>query len=68
MRAGAVYGYRGMIREVLQAIQRELDAAPTVLATGGDAALIAAGLPEVREVIADLTLEGIHLIGERNLA
>ena len=67
MRAGAVYGYRGMIREVLQAIQRELDAAPTVLATGGDAALIAAGLPEVHEVIADLTLEGIRLIGERNL-
>ena len=36
-------------------------------ATGGDAALIAAGLPEVHEVIADLTLEGIRLIGERNL-
>jgi len=68
MRSGAVHGYRGMIREVLLAIQRELDTAPTVLATGGDATLIAAGLPEVREVIPDLTLEGIHLIGERNLS
>ncbi len=67
MRSGAVYGYRGMIREVLQAIQRELDAVPTVLATGGDATLIADGLPEVSEVIADLTLEGIRLIGERTL-
>ena len=68
MRSGAVHGYRGMIREVLLAIQRELDTAPTVLATGGDANLIAAGMPEVREVIPDLTLEGIHLIGERNLS
>lgn len=68
MRSGAVHGYRGMIREVLQAVQRELDAVPTVLATGGDATLIAAGLPEVREVVPNLTLEGIRLIGERNLS
>ncbi len=68
MRSGAVYGYRGMIREVLQSIQRELDGTPMVLATGGDATLIAAGLPEISEVIGDLTLEGIRLIGERNLA
>ena len=57
-----------MIREVLQSIQRELDGTPMVLATGGDATLIAAGLPEISEVIGDLTLEGIRLIGERNLA
>ena len=68
MRSGAVYGYRGMIREVLQSIQRELDGTPMVLATGGDATLIAAGLPEISEVIGDLTLEGIRLIGEHNLA
>ena len=68
MRSGAVHGYRGMIREVLQAVHRELDGTPTVLATGGDASLIAAGLPEISEVIGDLTLEGIRLIGERNLA
>ena len=67
MRSGAVHGYRGMIREVLQAVHRELDGTPKVLATGGDAALIAAGLPEISEVIGDLTLVGIHLIGERNL-
>jgi type III pantothenate kinase len=38
-----------------------------VVATGGDAALIARGLPEVQEVVPDLTLQGIDLIGRRNL-
>lgn len=68
MRAGAVYGYRGMIREILQAIQGELHDTPTIVATGGDAALISRGLPEVREVIPNLTLDGIRLIGLRNIA
>lgn len=67
MRAGAVYGYRGMIREILEAVRRELDTTPTVVATGGDAALIARGLPEVEEVLPDLTLVGIDQIGRRNL-
>lgn len=67
MRAGAVLGYRGLIREILQAIRRELEGDPKVVATGGDAPLIAEGLPEVREVLPDLTLEGIRLIGEANI-
>ena len=67
MRSGAVYGYRGMVREVLRAIRSELDENPTVIATGGDASLIAAGLPEIIEVVRNLTLRGIYLIGERNL-
>ena len=68
MRAGAVFGYRGMIREILQAIGRELEADPKVVATGGDASLIAEGLPEVNEVVPNLTLDGIKLIGERNIS
>ena len=67
MRAGAVYGYRGMIREILEAVRRELDADPKVVATGGDAALITSDLPEVIEVVPNLTLDGIDLIGRRNL-
>lgn len=68
MRAGAVYGYRGMIREILQRICGELEGDPNIVATGGDAALIAEGLPEVHEIIPNLTLEGIQLIGERNIS
>ena len=67
MRAGAVYGYRGMIREILQCICGELEGDPNIVATGGDATLIAEGLPEVHEIIPNLTLEGIQLIGERNI-
>jgi type III pantothenate kinase len=67
MRVGAVYGYRGLIREILQAVCRELSEEPTVIATGGDAELIAQGLPEVAEVDAALTMHGIKLIGEGNL-
>ena len=67
MQVGAVYGYRGMIREILSAIHGELDCETTVVATGGDAPLIAAGLPEVSEVVSNLTLEGIRLIGIENL-
>ena len=68
MRSGAVHGYRGMVRGVLRAIRNELDETPTVIATGGDASLIAAGLPEIMEVVQNLTLRGIYLIGMRNLA
>lgn len=67
MRAGAVLGYRGVIREILAAIRRELPGPPRVLATGGDAPLIARSLPEVDDIVPDLTLLGIRLIGEQNL-
>ena len=68
MRSGAVHGYRGLVREVLQVIQDELDEVPTVLATGGDAQLIASGLPEIMEFVRDLTLQGTYLVGQQNLA
>jgi len=50
MLAGAVYGYRGMVRQILQEIGKELGITRRlpVVATGGYAELIAAGLPEMR--------------------
>lgn len=65
MRAGAVIGYRGLVREILAAIRAELDQPALAVATGGDAALIAAGVPEIDAVDADLTLAGIDLVGRR---
>ena len=66
MLAGAVYGYRGLVREILREISRELEveAVPTV-ATGGYADLIATPLEEIDEVYPNLTLEGIRIVGER---
>lgn len=65
--AGAAIGYRGMIRGILEALRRELPAGPLQLvATGGDAGWITAGLGESVVVDADLTLQGLRLVG--NLA
>jgi type III pantothenate kinase len=63
--AGAAIGYRGMVRGILQALGRELQHAQKlrVIATGGDAAWIAAGLPEIEFVEPDLTLHGLRLVG-----
>jgi type III pantothenate kinase len=63
MLVGAVHGYRGLIRGLLVELKRELRAEKLpVVATGGYAKLIAAKLPEISAVAADLTLEGLRLI------
>ena len=41
MQSGAVYGYRGLVKEILARLEGELGVRPAVVATGGDAALIA---------------------------
>jgi type III pantothenate kinase len=69
MLAGAVYGYRGLVRQILREIAKELGAPKKlpVVATGGYAELIAAGLPEIEVVKPDLTLDGLRIIGALNL-
>ncbi|MCC7518172.1 MAG: type III pantothenate kinase [Verrucomicrobiae bacterium] len=71
MRVGAVIGYRGLIRGVLQAIARALGkrlgrGGLKVVATGGGAKLIAAKMPEVTAVAPRLTLDGLRLLYARN--
>jgi type III pantothenate kinase len=63
--AGAAIGYRGMVRGILQALRGELGNPEKlrVVGTGGDAAWIAGGLPEIEIVDADLTLHGLRLVG-----
>jgi type III pantothenate kinase len=67
MQAGAVFGYRGLVREILIRLRAEMSGTPVIVATGGDASLIAKGLPEIDHVDRDLTLEGIRLAAVRNL-
>lgn len=67
MLAGAVFGYRGLVREILSEIRSELGARRLkVVATGGYAELIAAGVDEINEVQPNLTLDGLRLIAALN--
>jgi type III pantothenate kinase len=64
MLAGAVYGYRGLVREILGEIRKALGVRRLkVVATGGYAELIASGVKEIAAVHENLTLEGARLIG-----
>jgi type III pantothenate kinase len=68
MLSGAVHGYRGLVKEILGQIRREQfpRRKPRIIATGGDAALIGAGVPIFDVIAPRLTLEGLRLIGRRN--
>jgi type III pantothenate kinase len=70
MLAGAIFGYRGLVREILQRITAEKlwKGKVRVVATGGYARLIAHKLPEVDRVRENLTLEGLRLVGCMNSA
>ena len=68
MLSGAVFGYRGLVREILARIQAEQFPSGKlhVVATGGYARLIAAQLPEITAVRAHLTLEGLRIMANLN--
>lgn len=69
MLAGAIFGYRGLVREILQRIiaEKTWRSQVRVVATGGYAQLIARKLPEVDIVHENLTLEGLRLVGCMNV-
>jgi type III pantothenate kinase len=63
MLVGAVHGYRGLVRELIAELKRELKTKRLpVVATGGYAELIAAKLPEISAIEPNLTLEGLRLV------
>jgi len=68
MMSGAIFGYRGLVREILARITTEAfgKTKARIVATGGYAGLIAARLPEIDQVRPDLTLEGLRIIGNLN--
>jgi type III pantothenate kinase len=68
MLSGAVFGYRGLVREILSQIRVEQFPRKKVhvVATGGYARLIARGLPEMGLVHPNLTLEGLRIVANLN--
>jgi len=69
MLAGAVFGYRGLVREIVARIKVEQFPRKKVcvVATGGYARLIAGALPEIGVVRPHLTLEGLRIVANLNL-
>jgi type III pantothenate kinase len=68
MRSGAVFGYRGLVREILTRIKAEQFSRRkvVVVATGGYARLVADQMPEVAAIHPHLTLEGLRIVGNLN--
>ena len=68
MRSGAIHGYRGLVAEILRQIRAEVASKGRahLIATGGDARLIAGSTGLFPVVAPSLTLEGLRLIGCRN--
>jgi len=68
MLSGAVFGYRGLVREILTQVKAEQFSRKKVhvVATGGYARLIARRLPEIDVVRPNLTLEGLRIVANLN--
>jgi len=68
MLSGAVFGYRGLVREILARIKAEQFPREEVhvVATGGYARLIAGRLPEIGAIRPHLTLEGLRIVANLN--
>jgi type III pantothenate kinase len=68
MRSGAIFGYRGLVREILTQIKTEQFSRKRVaiVATGGYARFIASQLPAVAVIHPHLTLEGLRIVGNLN--
>lgn len=66
MLAGAIYGYRGLVKEILAQLTGEIGESATIIATGGDAALIAKGVTEIHHVDPTITMEGLRFLAVEN--
>src|SRR3954452_3767760 len=68
MRVGAIYGYRGLVREIIQRIREQefRGRRVCVVGTGGYARLIARNFPVINAIEPNLTLEGLRIVANLN--
>jgi type III pantothenate kinase len=68
MRVGAIYGYRGLVREIIERIREQefRGRKVRVVATGGYAQLMARNFPVINAVEPNLTLEGLRIAANLN--
>jgi type III pantothenate kinase len=66
MQSGIYYGYIGLVDGILERLLAEMPDTRMVVATGGQAEMVAEGSRFIRKVDPMLTLVGLRLIYERN--
>ncbi len=64
IQAGIMWGYVGMVKELLLQITTEIEAKPYIIATGGLSGQLKEALPMVNEFNKNATLDGMRLIYE----
>ncbi len=66
IRSGLVYGYVGLVDGMVKRLVSEMDFSPKVIATGGEATVIAKHSETIEEVDHTLTLHGLRIIDGLN--
>ena len=64
IRAGVLFGFIGMVKEILSRIKSELDGSYKIVATGGLSSVIKELNTEYDEINKSLTLEGIRILSQ----
>lgn len=66
MQSGMIFGYVGLVNEIVQRIRREIGTDALVVATGGLSSLIAPECNAIQKIRPTLTLEGLMIIFNLN--
>jgi len=68
IQSGIVYGYFGLVEELLKRVKAEIGDSPKVVATGGFALLIRENTTQIDIIDENLLLDGLRLLHSQNQA